>query len=97
MGKWIAEFDLDGGTMPEHMDLHYMGGKIDFHCRPMWIPVSERLPEKYTCTLWCSLGGCVKSDYFNGEFWEYAEKYGYEVIAWMPLPQPYKVESEDKI
>lgn len=46
MNKWIAEFDLeDGDTMPEHMDLNYMGAQIDFHCRPMWIPCSERLPE----------------------------------------------------
>ena len=46
MSKWIAEFDLeDGDKMPEHMDLNYMGAKIDFHCRPMWIPVTERLPE----------------------------------------------------
>ena len=36
MGKWIAEFDLeDGDTMPEHMDLEYKGGRIDFHCRPL--------------------------------------------------------------
>ena len=49
MSKWIAEFDLeDGDTMPEHMDLEYMGARLDFHCRPMWIPVSERLPELYT-------------------------------------------------
>ena len=35
MSKWIAEFDLeDGDTMPEHMDLNYMGAKIDFYCRP---------------------------------------------------------------
>lgn len=60
-----------------------------------WIPVSERLPEKYTYTLWCSLGGGVQSDYFNGEVWEDAEKYGYNVLAWMPLPEPYKVESEE--
>ena len=47
MNKWIAEFDLEyGDTMPEHMDLNYMGGKIDFHCRPMWIPCSERLPDE---------------------------------------------------
>ena len=46
MSKWIAEFELeDGDTMPDHMNLNYMGAKIDFHCRPMWIPVSERLPE----------------------------------------------------
>ena len=48
MNKWIAEFELeDGDTMPEHMDLNYMGAKIDFHCRPMWIPVSERLPKEF--------------------------------------------------
>lgn len=35
MSKWIAEFELENGdTMPEHMDLNYMGSKIDFHCRP---------------------------------------------------------------
>lgn len=46
MSKWIAEFELeDGDTMPEHMDLEYKGAKIDFHCRPMWIPVTERLPD----------------------------------------------------
>lgn len=55
-----------------------------------WIPVSKRLPEKYTYTLWCASSGYVRSDYFNGEFWEDAKKYCYEVIAWMPLPEPYK-------
>ena len=46
MSKWVAEFELeDGDTMPEHMDLNYMGAKIDFYCRPMWIPVTERLPK----------------------------------------------------
>ncbi len=36
MSKWIAEFELeDGDTMPEHMDLNYMGARIDFHCRPL--------------------------------------------------------------
>ena len=54
-----------------------------------WIPVSERLPDKYTYTLWCASSGYVRSDYFNGEFWEDAKKYCYEVVAWMPLPEPY--------
>lgn len=61
-----------------------------------WIPVSERLPEKYTYTLWCASSGYVRSDYFNGEFWEDAKKLGYEVIAWMPLPEPYKAEGSDE-
>lgn len=57
-----------------------------------WIPCSKRLPEKYTYTLWCASSGYVRSDYFNGEFWEDAKKYCYEIVAWMPLPEPYKGE-----
>ena len=68
-----------------------------FKKEPKWIPVSERLPEKYTYTLWCASSRCVRSDYFNGEFWEDAKKFGYEVIAWMPLPEPYEPqERSDK-
>lgn len=97
MNKWIAEFELeDGDSMPEHMDLNYIGAKIDFHCRPMWIPVSERLPKeeglylvsvknehdrRYSKTCW-----------FHGDDNWFARQ---DVIAWMPLPEPYKTESEE--
>ena len=60
-----------------------------------WIPVGERLPEKYKYTLWCASSGHIQSDYFNGKFWEEAKKYGYEVVAWMPLPQPYNEDEAD--
>ena len=113
MSKWIAEFELeDGDTMPEHMDLNYMGAKIDFHCRPMWISVSERLPEidedgysSYVLvsfsnfTLPC-IGQLRKTDGENHWYEEDDEKaldsFGLHVNAWMPLPNPYKAESEDK-
>jgi hypothetical protein len=63
VNKWIAEFELeDGDTMPEHMDLNYMGGKIDFHCRPMWIPCSEKLPEEKDAGILKKLGTSKKSD-----------------------------------
>lgn len=67
MSKWIAEFELeDGDTMPEHMDLQYKGANIDFHCRPMWIPVSERLPERDGDYLVCFEKG-YKEDYGFGD------------------------------
>ena len=103
MSKWIAEFDLeDGDTMPEYMDLNYMGAKIDFHCRPMWIPVSERLPEEFAVVLCCTDSeeifiatyygkmndGTDCFDDHDGMYWEG------DVIAWMPLREPYKAESE---
>lgn len=96
MSKWIAEFELeDGDTMPEHMDLEYKGAKIEFHCRPMWIPVSERMPEP-RIDVWCNSDMGQMVGYYD----EYAETwYGRDyleliVTAWMPLPEPYRKESE---
>lgn len=86
MNKWIAEFDLEeGDTMPEHMDLNYMGAHIDFHCRPMWIPVSERLPKDNASYLVTVKQGYIMIGIWcgNPEYWE-------NVIAWMPLPSSYQ-------
>lgn len=75
-----------------------------------WIPCSERLPEaedmhkapkhRYLC--FCSAYGCSKIcvcarlDGAISSFWDW---YGVpfkdtEVLAWMPLPEPYKEEQE---
>lgn len=52
-----------------------------------WIPVSERLPEdgRYLC----DYGDCIDFGQIHNGKW-----YVDGVIAWMPLPQPYKEESE---
>lgn len=59
-----------------------------------WIPVSERLPKKGVQVLCCNKYGsvftsCVTAKNRNNY------KFGkhYDVIAWMPLPEPYR-ESE---
>ena len=138
MSKWIAEFDLeDGDTMPEHMDLEYKGAKIDFHCRPMWIPCSEKLPDNRVCVIVCFrewqqyakryiysivMGWYARKhsvrenvfseweadcDYDEDEDESYIQEGWYEfttqgnsdlmnwyinaeVVAWLPLPEPYK-------
>lgn len=70
-----------------------------------WIPVSERLPKK-SGKYWCTFGGTnlTGSDYYTTESdakklfddpEEYAGWRSQNVIAWMPLPEPYKVESEE--
>ena len=53
-----------------------------------WIPVSERLPEPWKPVLWTGKDGSVYIKHFDGS---YADN-----MAWMPLPTPYKSESEDK-
>jgi hypothetical protein len=68
-----------------------------------WIPVSERLPEDETYVLTTikvpnriahARSGWYESGFFhndNGDTWKATDR---EVKAWMPLPEPYKAESE---
>ena len=67
-----------------------------------WIPVSERLPEEYkTVIASTEYGVYPEARYSEEDGWEWAYESGadyweelVEVKAWMPLPEPYKAESE---
>ena len=67
-----------------------------------WIPVGERLPEESDDYLVTNDDGVVEMAYFAHPK-DYAISKGAwreiwcedDVIAWMPLPQPYKAESEE--
>jgi len=69
---------------------------------PRWIPVSERLPEKegrYLTTILNEydneLRYIMTCDYFSNGCWCPDDECASDnVIAWMPLPEPYKAESE---
>lgn len=71
--------------------------------KPRWIPVSEKLPKKFEeVILSTDKGEVFTADYLgkmddgtncfddnDGMMWVG------DVIAWMPLPEPYKAESEE--
>ena len=72
---------------------------------PKWIPVTERLPKageyvgdvaKYYLVQ-NEYGDMLVARYTHSEYWEqiYQHKpYADKIVAWMPLPEPYK-ESEE--
>ena len=91
---------------PQHFDFVNLIDDIKDipSAEPRWIPCSERLPEEFA-DVFCSTNAgevfiatylgelnegvdCFDDD--NGMMWEG------DVIAWMPLPEPYKTESEAK-
>lgn len=64
-----------------------------------WIPVTERLPEKRLAVLvWCPEYKNIYCAYLDREQWWIFGTYtklDFEVVAWQPLPEPYKAESEE--
>lgn len=69
---------------------------------PKWIPVSERMPKDGQNVLFCDIEDDIMLGYHikgrpnthfsqDGTFDDIKN-----VRAWMPLPEPYKAESEDK-
>ncbi|MBQ1295607.1 MAG: hypothetical protein IIY21_16295 [Clostridiales bacterium] len=52
-----------------------------------WIPFSERLPKPFEHCLITTTDGEVIYHYDDGHYSKYK--------AWMPLPEPYKAESEE--
>lgn len=69
-----------------------------------WIPVAERLPERNKSVLLCMksrtlrTGICIQTGSYDNGFWFVQGAAGYEslatfefhVLAWMPLPEPYR-------
>lgn len=65
---------------------------------PQWIPIFERLPEEGTEVLGTDRNGCIRHVYKDKtglyEFATVEEGMHIGIVAWMPLPEPYKENKE---
>ena len=93
---------IDADALKPHDQLEPMGnGKYEYvevvykndiddaptiEAEPKWIPCSERLPEETGEYLTTTMYGDVFCDYWQSCNFNRTEM----VIAWMPLPEPYK-------
>lgn len=85
-----------------YLDLKQRIIKLEEQTR--WIPVSERLPKDRELVLFSKKTDRVfEGRYFDNDtdhqwysFRDETFAWNNVVTAWMPLPEPYKAESEDK-
>ena len=77
-------------------------------CNDGWIPVEERLPNKrefqeaycrnhYAAEFLVTIEGATRPTtlYFKNNSWFDKERNYYKVIAWKPLPEPYRPKEKD--
>lgn len=92
--------------IPYHVYSELIDGIDTLEQVPRWIPVTKRQPKK-SGKYWCTFGGTnlTGSDYYTTESdakeifddaaGEYTGWQSQNVIAWMPLPESYRAESEE--
>ena len=83
---------------PQHFDFVNLIDDIKDipSAEPRWIPVSERLPEKSGFYLVSTTDCITIMEFSNGWISQNIGSCNWYVKAWMPLPEPYKTESEGK-
>ena len=87
-----------GADLQRAFDEGYEKGKAD---RPQgkWIPCSERLPNEKEVVLITNDKGNVRFGQFrgtHGKYWIWKGNTLETVLAWMPLPKPWKGVDDEK-
>ena len=94
--KNCAEYDFARNYCPKYCEVIR---RTLAEITPRWIPVSERLPEendRYFVTARHKGLGVITTDVlrWRGERWGWEEQSICTVLAWMPLPEPWRGEEE---
>ena len=87
-----AEWIRNAYGIPQEINTNIAESIINAEPYSDWVPVTERLPEENGEYLCQEKQGFLYVDAWNGEYWECADSALGIVIAWMPLPEPWKGE-----
>jgi hypothetical protein len=82
-----AEYERTHGSLQGCLDFRQLAEWL----KTRWIPVSEKLPEDGTYLI-CTDDGYIATIMYDRPIGWLLDA---NIIAYMPLPQPYKGESED--
>ena len=93
--RLFSNYELD---LPYQDSLEILNRTIEALEQPKadWIPCEERLPENDTNVIACfSCGTVTELRYLGNGIFQGIYEYNTKVIvAWQPLPQPYKKEGD---
>ena len=69
---------------------------------PVWTRITDRLPESGKDVLFCDIDGDIYLGHYNLQQRYWWEANGWSdrvknVIAWMPLPEPYKEKQDETL
>ena len=82
------------GTVREYVEKMCKIDEAEGKADQKWLPCNERLPEDNTDVIVCFYSGIVTEMRYweNGNFQGIYEHTAKTIVAWMPLPEPYKGE-----
>ena len=91
---WLPVISMGIDNMPELKEAFDMAFKaLEQEPKTGWIPVSERLPEESLNSIigWDTYRErCVFVQYIDGYFQIMGSAESFDIVAWRPLPEPYK-------
>ena len=92
MDKLISAVKTGGLLAREGVDGKIIEKVLDQPEEQAWIQVTERMPEEDETVLVCRKNGYMHTARYEFDCWNYCNHdiNIEDVIAWMPLPEPYK-------
>lgn len=109
---YMGDMEVDGyvrASRIEEIIRSHMEEVNDTNVPSNWIPCSERLPNEiefqeaycrnqYTAEFLVTIKGATRPTtlYFKNNSWFDEERNYYKVVAWQPLPEPYKGGKENE-